>query len=391
MKFCRFNRRVLRLPAFVGLGLAWFVVGVLVEKTMAMRRIQPLPGPGPAALVKAGLARKAVTMVADFEPKSAVLIGANELIAHHPGLFGDLAEALEGELLLGLVATAEEEKDGRKILVERGLSPDAVQFLTLPVNTMWVRDYGPLFVRGEEGLVMAVDAEYRGPKGQADRWRDDELPLHLARLLQLPVRQLPLRLAGGNLVGNGDGLAVATTRLLQENLEDGIEMRDLRVAMVRQLGVRRLSLIEPLAGEPTGHVDMFLSFLAPNLALVGECDPLLDPENAAILDHTASVLEGASTSLGPLQIRRIPLLRMPDGTWRSYSNVILTDRKVLVPVFADVDPVTQQAALAIYRELLPGRKVVPVKADSLRFSGGFLHCISITVPGGVEVAARLGN
>jgi len=379
------------LPAFLALGLAWFLGGALFEKTLAIRRIQPLPGPGPAALVKFAMSRKPVTMVAEFEPKSAVLLGASELVEYHPGLFGDLVEALEGETLVGLVATAEQEQAGRSLLAERGLSPEAVRFLTLPVNTMWVRDYGPLFVRGDEGLVMAVDAEYRGPEGQGDRWRDDDLPLHLARVLQLPVRTLPLRLEGGNLLGNGDGLAVATTQLLVENLEDGFAMRDVRVGMARQLGVRRLSLIEPLIGEPTGHVDMFLNFLAPNLALIGECDPLLDPENAAILDHTASVLEKTPTSLGPLQVRRIPLLRMPDGTWRSYSNVILTDSKVLVPVFSDVDAVTQQCALSTYRELLPGREVVPVKADSLSYSGGFLHCISITVPGGVDVAARLGG
>jgi agmatine/peptidylarginine deiminase len=385
MKCHRVLRRWLRLPAFLALGLAWFVVGVLFEKTVAMRRIKPLPGPGPAALVQASRARQAVSLVAEFESKSAVVLGASELVVHKPVLFGDLAEALAGETVIGLVATREQELAGRGLLAARGLPLDAVRFLRLPVNTMWVRDYGPLFVRGEGGLVMAVDAEYRGPEGRSDRWRDDELPLHLARLLQIPVRRLPLRLDGGNLLGNADGLAVATTKLLQENLEDGLEMRDVRVGMARQLGLQRLSLVDPLVGEPTGHVDIFLSFLAPDLALIGEVDPRIDPENAAILDHTASVLEGTPTSLGPLRVRRIPLIGMPDGTWRSYSNVILTDRKVLVPVFSDVDPVTQECALALYGELLPGREVVPVSADSLSYSGGFLHCISITVPGGVEL------
>ena len=70
-------------------------------------------------------------------------------------------------------------------------------------------------------------------------------------------------------------------------------------------------------------------------------------------------------------------------------QTIIQSAKQLVPVFSDVDAVTQQCALSTYRELLPGREVVPVKADSLSYSGGFLHCISITVPGGVEVAARL--
>ena len=70
------------MPAFLVLGLAWFVGGALFEKTLAMRRIQPLPGPGPAALVKASLARKPVTMVAEFEPKSALLLGGSPVVVH---------------------------------------------------------------------------------------------------------------------------------------------------------------------------------------------------------------------------------------------------------------------------------------------------------------------
>jgi agmatine deiminase len=389
MKCNRFHRSILRAPGLLLLGIAWFAVGILFEKTAAMRRIQALPGPGPAALVKANLARQQVTLAADFEPKSAVMLGAGGLIEHHPELFADLAEALQGETLIGLVGGQEQALTGRQLLAERGLPSNSAHFVEMPMNTMWLRDYGPMFVRGDRGLVMAVDAEYKGPDKLSDRWRDDQLPLHLARWFRLPVRQLPLRLDGGNLVGNGDGLAIATTLLLGENLEDACTMRELRSGLGRQLGVRRLNLVEPLVGEPTGHADIFMNFLAPNLAVVGECDPRLDPENAAILDNTAEVLEGTPTSIGPLEVRRIPLLRMSDGSWRSYCNVILTNRKVLVPAFSDVDPVIQESALATYRELLPGREVIEVNADSLSYSGGFLHCVSITVPAEVAVAARL--
>ena len=85
------------MPAFLALGLAWFLGGTLFEKTLAMRRIKPLPGPGPAVLVRLAMARKPVTMVAEFEPKSAVLLGASDLVEYHPELFGALVEALQGK------------------------------------------------------------------------------------------------------------------------------------------------------------------------------------------------------------------------------------------------------------------------------------------------------
>ena len=204
--------------------------------------------------------------------------------------------------------------------------------------------------------MVVVDADYSAIETMAERWRDNDMPLHLAKELGLPAKSLPLRIEGGNILCNGEGVGVTSVTVAVRNLERGLEIREIGVLMGRTLGISKWCYLPPLEGEPTGHVDIYLTFLAPDLAVVAECDPGVDPVNARRLDDAARVLESMDTSLGPMRVRRVPILRAEDDSWRSFNNVIITDRKLLVPVFADVDPAVQERVLVSIRSWRRGAR-----------------------------------
>ncbi len=69
-----------------------------------------------------------------------------------------------------------------------------------------------------------------------------------------------------------------------------------------------------------------------------------------------------------------------DGIWRTYTNVIYANDRVLVPTFAHAEPGKEAQALALYRRLLPGRRIVPIDASSIIENLGALRCVSLNVP-----------
>src|SRR5437763_5427477 len=100
-------------------------------------------------------------MPADFEKQSAILLGCNELLPYHPHTLVELCAALIDKIaVIGLVDSEEQRKHVITLLCDWGLPAHLLHFVSLPVKGMWVRDYGPAFVRGGGGDITILDAEY---------------------------------------------------------------------------------------------------------------------------------------------------------------------------------------------------------------------------------------
>ena len=66
------------------------------------------------------------------------------------------------------------------------------------------------------------------------------------------------------------------------------------------------SPLHHLQGEPNGHIDMFMTMVAKNIAVIGEIPPTEDPTNSARLNETARFVSTISTSAGPIQVKENP-------------------------------------------------------------------------------------
>jgi agmatine/peptidylarginine deiminase len=251
---------------------------------------------------------------------------------------------------------------------------------------MWVRDYGPHFTRRADGTTELVDTEWAPALDEPDEGMEYSPPRLIAERLGMRAQAGRVRIPGGNLINNGDGLVVTTAAVLGENLPLGLDRTQMQMRMRRLFGARNWLCLEPLDGEPTGHVDMFVTFPAADVALVGQMDPATDATNARILDDAATAIASQKTSDGkPIRVYRIPMPDGSDGIWRSYTNGIYANGVAVVPTYSDVPPEMNQKALALYQKVLPHWKVAGINADSVIELGGAVHCVTMNVPSFVKI------
>ena len=302
---------------------------------------------------------------AEYEPVAEVLL-AWDTEPEFETFFADLvsvaSESAPVTILLG-----EAQQPARVLAVARefGANMANIRILEADVDSVWVRDYGPLVVR-EEGQRRVVDPRYFGELG------DDQAPKHLAeKHWNLPLDELPLDIEGGNLLSNGAGLCLTSEAVIREN-GHRLSIEEIQELLRTRLGCTKLAVLTPLVGEPTGHVDMFATFTAANEVIVGE---ILegDYENAMVLDENAERLR----ALG-MMIRRIPMPHHDDGLFRTYTNAMAINQIVIVPVYPEDDRY-QDAALRVFAEAYPLRTIIPIVASEIIERAGAVHCVGMTV------------
>ncbi len=318
-----------------------------------------------------------VRLPAEFEPQDAMLVGP--LPEHNPTVFVDLVTALHKAVrVVCLVGKPEVRTQAGQLLLESGLPAGSVVFMNLPVLTMWARDFGPIGVEGFGGELVLIDGYY-GPREGNEI--DDTVPESVANLLDLPRREVPLHLEGGDFVSNGQGLCLSTTRLIERNESyRDIDAEKIGTLLGEYFGFREWIPVAPLEGEPTGHADIFLTFVAPDVVVVGSYDPEVDAVNADRLDQIAAHLASTPTEIGYLRVERIPMPPHDDGQWRTYTNVVFANGTLVVPASPDLCPDLDRQACEVYARLLPDWRIVSVDISDLIAMNGTLRCVTMNLP-----------
>jgi agmatine/peptidylarginine deiminase len=329
--------------------------------------------------------------VAEFRKQSAILIGCHNQLQLIPQLYADIANAVDQKVpLFGIVSTEVQAQRGVEIIHNLGLPTGAMRFLVIPSNSIWIRDYAPFILRYDDDRALMVDAKYHTRTMREKRKQDDYMGFELARFLDLPVRSIPLVLEGGNFISNGDGLLLTSSKTLAVNKEGEYSHNQLISMFNDYLGVNGVYAVHPLEGEPNGHIDMFMTMLGKNLAIIAEIDPSVDPENSARLNKTAEFISTVTTSAGPIIVKRIPMPPKWGSDWRSYTNIIMANGVLLMPSFSNVDKVMEDRAEAVYRSSLPlGWDVKRINCDKLVALHGQLHCISYSIPHFISIEGLL--
>ena len=251
-------------------------------------------------------------------------------------------------------------------MAERRIPPRNFRLVTVPIESNWLRDYGPLVVRGRGGQRKVVKFGY--PSNAVNN-------LLVARLRKVlgqswPLEELPFRLEGGWILSNGGGICAVTDR---PYAVAGEERAEINAALARHLGCKKLVVLEALERDPTAHVDMFLAITGRNTALVGRFSPAFGGQDAARLDRSAARLEEAGFA-----VERIPMPEGPGPAPRTYTNLLAINGAVLVPVYADARE-HEARALQIIARAYPGRRIRPIDSTEIIKWNGAVHCVTMSV------------
>lgn len=277
--------------------------------------------------------------------------------------------------------------NARNYLVSRGVDvAHHVNFIVVPSNSVWVRDYGPNTVyAGEQDSICLIDWIYNRP-----RPLDDALPKAIAQYLQVPIysaTQAPNDLVhtGGNFMSDGLGTGFSSELVLQENSPGnsfGVSAKteaDIDRIMGEYHGLHRYVKMRVLPFDGIHHIDMHMKLLDEQTLLVGQYPEGISdgPQIEANLQY---VLSHFKTYLGtPFRVIRIPmppqngLYPSQGGHYRTYTNAVFVNRTVIVPFYEERYDTT---ARRIWEEALPGYTIVGINCNQMIAALGAIHCIT---------------
>ena len=254
---------------------------------------------------------------------------------------------------------------------------DRVKFISTDTIdlSLWIRDFGPFYFY-EDGLRAISNYYY---------WyaEYDTFPHLIADEWGFNCYDANLMLSGGNFMTDGNGMGFVASVIQTENSswsEDSIHNN-----LKQYLGLDSVVIIRSMQKDGTGHIDMFSKFLNDTLILVGE---YLNPgdgygQNQMILNNNADSLSKIKNLDGrPFNVVRIPMppfYQVGTNLYApSYTNSLIINRKVLVPIYGDSLASLDTQALNLYKELMPDYDVIGINSAEIIKSWGAVHCITKT-------------
>lgn len=313
-----------------------------------------------------------------------------------------MTEALHRHEIVHIVVTDEPHGEHLQHLVGYyGFDERQIDIRVIPIDDVWSRDNGPIFLMNERGELAVTAWNFNGWGDRFPHEKDREVPAAVAGLLDLPLFTAPITLEGGGVEVNGSGSLLATrSSIINPNRNPDATEEEIEDALREYLGVRHViwlsgapvSLCESIGDATDFHVDGAARFVDDSTVLYCAIDDAGDPF-FPYLDRHRKELEEAHNESGkrltpvPLPAPSVPLYSTRNTSTRPpfrgvlapgvYTNYYVANGVVLVPVYGDVN---DAAAKGIIAEHFPGREIVGLPANVVAELGGMMHCVTQQQP-----------
>ncbi|MFK7601189.1 agmatine/peptidylarginine deiminase [Deinococcus sp. SM5_A1] len=262
-----------------------------------------------------------------------------------------------------------------------------VTFHDVPLNDVWIRDNGPLFVTRTSGEVSLVNWRFNAWGGKFDYAEDDRVPEAVAHILDASHWDVPVVLEGGALEIGGAGVALTTRScLLTDTRNLGLDVGKYADWLREYLGVSKLLWLGAgLENDHTdGHIDTITRFTDERTIVTSVEADETDPNHAVMSANLAALREMTDARGEPFHIVELPLpaeyLEGAEGRLPpTYANFYIGNGFVLVPQYGDPN---DARALDILTPLFPGREVIGLSSRAIIEGGGSFHCVTQQQPAG---------
>lgn len=343
--------------------------------------------------------------VAEWEP------ALGTLIVWPLGIPYKLAiELAKDNHLYTMVENEASQIEAEKWFKEWGISPENVTFLYAKqdVDTWWTRDWGPSAVFTHLGEYKLADGKYLYSTPSTDMACNDSLRFlfydennnialtqieddatsPIAKQLGFGLIDLPFNNTGGNVMTDGIGTAFSSCVIIAENKYHGINKKSFLQLNDSLLGFKQYHILSNFENHGIQHIDCLLKLIDEETILVAE--PPEDHELYHVYNNIVSnELSNLKTPFGkPYKILRLKTARYRDEQLAAYTNSLILNKTVYVPLF---DIPQDTIALKTWADALPGYAIKgfkfnlddePFVTDQLRNhyknygwnSGDALHC-----------------
>lgn len=332
-------------------------------------------------------------MPAEWEPHSAVWLAwpydedtFPDRVLKAEAVFVDIIKSIHLSEQVELIVLNEKMKDrAAELITKSGADSSKINFHMTEYADVWIRDYGPIFVKDNSGKIIITNWIFNSWGNKfPELLIDGEIPGKISTWKSIPSADVDLVLEGGAIEVNGQGICLATEQcLLNKNRNPVITKDGIEQFLQNYLGIRKtIWLKEGLTNDHTdGHIDELARFISPQ-KIVCAFEENEDDENYEILQNNYKILKEATDINGnPFELIKLPIPHMnyEDGTKApvSYTNFYIGNKVVLAPIFNDEN---DSAALEILKTCFTGREIVGIDCSDIVYGGGALHCITQQQP-----------
>ncbi len=264
---------------------------------------------------------------------------------------------------------------------------DGVELIVAPLDDLWIRDTGPVFVATEQGDRAAVNFNFNGWGKKQGFARDARVADLVSERAGVQRRQTRLVLEGGGIEVDGLGTAIITEScVLNSNRNPGLTKADCEAELESLLGLEKIIWLPGVKGKDItdGHADFYARFASPGVVVAGyDADP--NSFDHAVTKKHISILKAATDATGhrldvvileaPSKVR--PKYDRVDFA-AGYLNFYVCNNAVIAPEFGDA--AADRAARDTLTQLFPDRTVYQINIDGIAAGGGGIHCATQQEP-----------
>lgn len=263
----------------------------------------------------------------------------------------------------------------------------SVDLLVHPIDDLWIRDTGPVFVKSSSGIPGGIGFNFNGWGEKQEYDRDAGVAEFVSDYAKAEFIRSSLILEGGGIEVDGEGTAIITEScVINPNRNPGVSKADCEIELKRLLGLEKIIWLPGIAGKDItdGHTDFYARFTHPGTVVVGLEQDASSFDYAVTRRHL-DILRAATDAKG----RRLKAIALEgpstirqdyanDDFAAGYINFYLCNGAVIAPEFGDKR--TDRNTLAVLQEQFADREIIQLNIDGIAAGGGGIHCATQQQP-----------
>lgn len=304
-----------------------------------------------------------IRAIAEWEPAQSVLISYSGGFGIPYSLIAQLSNNCN---LITLVNSTSQQTTVTNYYNSNGVNMANCSFKVATIDSYWTRDYGPWFIMNNNSTIAIVDFPYNRPS----RPNDDNVPVVMATYLAEPLYGMNVFHTGGNYMCDGMGVA-AMTDLVLDPLENTLTDAQVDTLFKQYMGITKNYITADPLADYIKHIDCWGKFLDVDKILIASV-PIT---NSHYNDYEAMATYWANetSSYG----NHYQVYRTYEPSDEPYSNSLILNKSVYVPIMGGTHATADNNALAVYQHAMPGYNVygvIGLTGSNSWVSTDALHC-----------------
>jgi len=256
-----------------------------------------------------------------------------------------------------------------------------IDLVTFEADDLWLRDTGPTFVKGSDGIKYGVNFNFNGWGEKQEHSLDAQVADFISSHSNSTIKTSELILEGGCFEVDGAGTAIMTKScIINNNRNPGISQDEIESELKTLLGLRKIIWLDGIKGKDItdGHTDFYARFTKPG-EVIASRDNYSHSFDYEVTRRNIEVLKNSTDADG--NGLKVIILDTPDEINEKfgikdfaagYIGYYVCNNAVIAQKFGDKK--TDAKTRNILEEAFPDRVVEQIAIDGIASGGGSIHC-----------------